>query len=205
MSTPALTVSGLAHRYGRRIVLRDVSFEVHAGEVIGIVGENGAGKSTLLRAVVGLLRPVAGVIALRGRLGYCDQEPALFPDLTVDEHFRWLARAYGLAPRALWEGRRDILLDRYAFDEYRQARIATLSGGTRQKLHLALALLHEPAVLVLDEPYQAFDWETYLRFWDHTEALRRQGVAIVIVSHLVHDRERFTRIMQLRDGTLSCA
>lgn len=205
MTATGFSVAGLGHRFGRRVVLHDVTFDAGPGDLIGIVGENGSGKSTLLRAMVGLLRPAHGTVTIRGRLGYCDQEPALFADLTVDEHFRWFARAYGIADDPEWMSRRDALLLRYAFDAWRGDRVATLSGGTRQKLHLALALLHDPAVLVLDEPYQGFDWETYLRFWDHAEALRRDGSTIVVVSHLVHDRERFTRLFVMQHGTLSCA
>lgn len=205
MSTgEGIIATGLAHRYGRREVLRDVSFRADPGEVVGIVGENGAGKSTLLRIIAGLLKPTLGTVVVHGTLGYCDQEPALFPDLTVEEHFQWLACAYGLASQSKWADRREALLAQYAFGQYRRARADTLSGGTRQKLHLALALLHAPTVLVLDEPYQAFDWETYVRFWDHAESLREAGCAIVVVSHLIHDHARCTRLLSLREGTLAC-
>ena len=191
--------------YGRRAILRGVSFEAHRGEIVGIVGENGAGTSTLLRILAGLLRADSGHVQCAGRLGYCDQEPQLFPDLTVAEHFAYFARAYGIAGDRAWLAMRDELLGTFRFDRDVHARAAQLSGGTRQKLHLSLALLHRPDVLVLDEPYLAFDWDTYLRFWTHAEALRGSGTAIVIVSHLAHDRDRFTRILDLRDGELRCA
>jgi ABC-type multidrug transport system ATPase subunit len=140
-----------------------------------------------------------------GRLGYCDQEPQLFPDLTVAEHFAYFACAYGIAGDHEWLAMRDQLLGTFRYARDMHVRTAQLSGGTRQKLHLSLALLHRPDVVVLDEPYLAFDWDTYLRFWTHAEALRAAGTAIVMVSHLVHDRDRFTRILDLRDGELRCA
>ena len=203
--TPAaLAVHGVVRSFRRRPVLRGASYEAYRGEILGIVGENGAGKSTLLRITVGLLRPAVGTVRIAGRLGYCDQEPRLFPDLTVDEHFAYFARAYGLASAGAWQARRDVLLEHFAFDGYRKVRATHLSGGTRQKLHLSLALLHQPDVLVLDEPYLAFDSETYLRFWEYTENARQDGAAIVVVSHVAHDRERFGRVLALREGVLRC-
>src|SRR5688572_27691237 len=111
-----LCVDGVSKSYGRRLVLRDVSFEARRGEILGLVGENGAGKSTLLRIVVGLMQPDAGRVHIAGRLGYCDQEPHVFADLTVAEHFLYFARAYGIADGRDWVGLRDELLDwfRYA-------------------------------------------------------------------------------------------
>lgn len=204
MTAPPLVVEEVRKGYGRRPVIRGVSFEVRPGEIVGIVGENGAGKSTLLRITVGLLRPDAGRVSLTGRLGYCDQEPQVFPDLTVTEHFVYFARAYGLAPATAVPAR-DELLERFDFGRYADRRVAELSGGTRQKLHLSIALLHRPDVLVLDEPYLAFDFDTYLRFWNCAESMRDHGAAIVIVSHFAHDRERFTRLLELREGRFRCA
>jgi len=199
----ALAVHEVSRAFGRQQVLRSVSFMVARGEIVGITGENGSGKSTLLRIVVGLLRPDRGTIAHDGRLGHCDQEPLVFPDLTVAEHFRYLGRAYGL-DRPAWTSARDELLARFNFGRYLHTSAGRLSGGTRQKLHLSLALLHRPGLLVLDEPYQAFDWETYLRFWAYAEELRNRGTAIVIVSHLAHERTRFARVLELREGRVAC-
>jgi ABC-2 type transport system ATP-binding protein len=203
-AAPVLAVREVSRAFGRRRVLRSVSFDIAPGEIVGITGENGSGKSTLLRIVVGLLRPDGGSVEHRGAFGHCDQEPLVFPELTVAEHFRYFGRAYGLA-EAQWRPARDELLERFQFAHYLAERAGRLSGGTRQKLHLSLALLHRPALLVLDEPYQAFDWETYLRFWEHAEALRERGTAIVVVSHLAHERPRFHRLLALREGELACA
>jgi ABC-type multidrug transport system ATPase subunit len=202
VNAPRLAVSGVSRRFGRRAVLHGVSFAVAAGEIVGVVGENGAGKSTLLRIVAGLLRPTAGAVHVAGTLGYCDQEPHLAPDLTVSEHFAYFARAYGLRSSRAWHEAREALLEQLGFGRYAGYRVSQLSGGTRQKLHLSLALLHDPDLLVLDEPYSAFDWDTYLRFWTLAETRQRQGAAILIVSHLVHERERFTRVHALDGGSL---
>jgi ABC-2 type transport system ATP-binding protein len=203
-AAPVLAVCGVSRAFGRQQVLRSVSLSVAPAEIVGITGENGSGKSTLLRIVVGLLRPDAGTVQRSGALGHCDQEPLVFPDLTVAEHFRYFGRAYHL-PEAEWKAARDELLDRLHFARYLDAPAGRLSGGTRQKLHLSLALLHRPALLVLDEPYQAFDWETYLRFWQYAAELRGRGTALVIVSHLAHERTRFDRLVELREGRIECA
>lgn len=198
----ALRVRDVAKSFGRHRVLQSVSFTVERGEIVGITGENGAGKSTLIRIIVGLLRPDEGHVEQHGSSGHCDQEPLVFPDLTVAEHFRYFSRAYGLAEQQ-WLSARNELLERFSFAQYLDAPAGTLSGGTRQKLHLSLALLHRPASLVLDEPYQAFDWETYLRFWEHTKELQERGTAIVIVSHFAHEQSRFDRLLELREGRIS--
>lgn len=199
MNPAMLEVADVAKAYRGRGVLRGVSFQARGGEILGLVGENGAGKSTLLRIIAGLLRPDAGCVRLAGRLGYCDQEPQLFPDLTVAEHFAYFARAYG-AEEADWRAQRDELLERFRYARYVDARVGELSGGTQQKLHLSLALLHRPELLVLDEPFLAFDWDTYLLFWDYAQALREAGAAIVIVTHIAHDRDRLTRVLELHAG-----
>ena len=202
MSAAPLVVENVSKAYRSRAVLRGVSFEAQRGEILGLVGENGAGKTTLLRIIVGLLKPDAGRVRLAGRLGYCDQEPQLFPDLTVAEHFAYFARAYGMDASTGWLALRDELLERFHYAADVRSRAGRLSGGTQQKLHLSLALLHQPEVLVLDEPYLAFDWGTYLRFWEYAEACRHAGATIVVVTHIAHDRDRLTRIFELRAGRL---
>jgi len=184
----------------RRVeVLRGASLEVRRGELVGLVGENGSGKSTLMQVIVGLLARDGGRIALDGRLGYCPQQPLLWDKLTVAEHFELFAQAYELG-EAIATAARDALLDELGFARYLDYRVEALSGGTRQKLNLALALMPEPQLLLLDEPYAGFDWETYLRFWEMAERRRRQGMGILIVSHLLAERERLMRIYELRDG-----
>ena len=123
----------------------------------------------------------------------------LWDKLTVDEHFELFARAYGLDDDEASE-RVGALLEELQFERYRGYRVEELSGGTRQKLNLALALMHEPELLLLDEPYAGFDWETYLRFWEMTERRRDAGMGILIVSHLLAERERLDRIYTLADG-----
>jgi ABC-2 type transport system ATP-binding protein len=196
---PTITVTGVARSFGRREVFRGVAFQAHAGEMIGIVGENGAGKTTLLRVVAGLLPPSHGQVEVHGRLGYCPQEPQLLAALTVAQNIDWFGAAYGVDCNARCEA----LLERLAFRQDRHSLVRTLSGGTRQKLNLTVALMHDPTVLLLDEPYQGFDWETYQRFWDIADESRAAGQTILIISHLIFERERFDRVLWLHDGGLT--
>jgi ABC-2 type transport system ATP-binding protein len=190
---------GLPPRRRRIEVLKGASLEVRRGELVGLVGENGSGKSTLMKIVVGLLERDAGAVERDGKLGYCPQIPLLWEKLTVDEHFELFARAYELGGDAAASAS-ESLLGELQFGRYRGYRIEELSGGTRQKLNLALALMHEPDLLLLDEPYSGFDWETYLRFWEMSERRRDEGMGILIVSHFLSERERLDRVYELRDG-----
>lgn len=180
-------------------VLDGVSLSLHRGEVVGLVGENGSGKSTLMQILVGALSADAGVVDVRGSLGYCPQRPVVFERLTCDEHFE----LFGVAYRMTREERLAAQQRLYAeldFGRYKGERAERLSGGTLAKLNLALALLPDPAVLLLDEPYAGFDWDTYLRFWELVERQRGAGRAILVISHFIADEDRFDRIIVLRNG-----
>jgi ABC-2 type transport system ATP-binding protein len=191
-------VSDVHHAYGRRRVLRGVDLELRPGTLVGIVGENGAGKTTLLRILSGELRPDRGTVRLDGRLGYCPQQAVLNDAFTVRQHLRFFRTAYAIADLTRAEEMMDVL----GFTEYADERAGVLSGGTRQKLNLTLALMHDPQVLLLDEPYQGFDWETYLRFWELATRLRSAGCSVLVVSHLAYDTGRLDHLFELRAGTL---
>jgi ABC-2 type transport system ATP-binding protein len=193
-----IQAAGIEKAFGRHRVLCGADLSVSAGQLAAVVGENGAGKSTLLKILAGTLAADAGQVRLTGTLGYCPQDPILNDNLTVAEHLRYFAAAYGLANLDV----ANELLDSLGYQRYRDQTAGTLSGGTRQKLNLTLALLHDPDILLLDEPYQGFDWETYLRFWDLAARLRERGKAIVIITHLVFEQERFDVLEDLKDGRL---
>jgi ABC-2 type transport system ATP-binding protein len=198
MSSTVLQAHNLSKSYGRRQVLQGVSFTLQRGTLVGIVGENGAGKSTLLRILAGELPPDEGSDQITGRLGYCPQAVILSGVLTVDQHLDYFRAAYHLRDIS----RANELVERLNYASYRQTPVSSLSGGTQQKLNLTLALMHDPDVLLLDEPYQGFDWETYLRFWDLADELRERGCAILVISHLVFDQQRFDQLYHLEQGRL---
>ena len=204
---PVLVASGIEKSYRRgpwpvrraTPVLRGVELTLYPGEVVGLVGENGAGKSTLMKILVGALAPDAGSVTITGRLGYCPQEPVVYERLTCDEHVELFARAYGITRERERQSRGE-LYAALGFERYASVRADRLSGGTLSKLNLALALLADPQVLLLDEPYAGFDFDTYLKFWDLVAARRRDGRSVLIISHFVTDEQRFDRIIGLQDG-----
>lgn len=183
----------------RNRVLIDAEIELRRGEIVGLVGENGSGKTTFMKIVVGTLARDGGTLTRDGSIGYCPQEPILYERLTCDEHFELFGHAYDLEQVAT-ERARDEIYDTLSFAQYRDARVEELSGGTRAKLNLGLALLPDPDILLLDEPYAGFDWDTYLRFWELTAQQRSSGRAVLIVSHFATDRDRFDRVVHLKDG-----
>jgi len=206
-SASLLTATGLTKSYARgfwpmrthRPVLHDANLILRPGEVVGLTGENGSGKSTLMKILVGELAPDAGSVERLGVLGYCPQEPQLYERLTCDEHFELFASAYGLSADLALQATAD-LYETLGFDRYAKSRAGELSGGTASKLNLALALLADPSVLLLDEPYAGFDWVTYLKFWEIVAKRRASGHAVLIISHFVVDEERFDRIIDIRNG-----
>jgi ABC-2 type transport system ATP-binding protein len=193
-----LRVVDLHKSYRGRVVLSGVEFELRPGELFGVIGENGAGKSTLLRILAGELPWDRGDVLYSGTVGYCPQQVVLNDELTVEQHLHFFRRAYctqGLS-------RAHELVERLDFDAYRQTKAGLLSGGTRQKLNLTLALMHDPDVVLMDEPYQGFDWDNYLNFWSIAQQLRDQGKSVLIISHIAHDIERFDRLYRLSGGLL---
>jgi ABC-2 type transport system ATP-binding protein len=194
---PLLTVSDVAKSYRRQPVLRDVSLQAWPGQVLAITGENGSGKTTLLRICAGLEAPDYGTVSRPAVVGYCPQEPALLDLLTTGEHIALFAagRPRERADRAA-AGRE--LLASLGAPGARRTLARDLSGGARQKLSLSLALLGQPRLLLLDEPYQGFDHGSYLDFWRLADAWRQDGTAVVVVTHLLTELHRADDVIGLR-------
>lgn len=193
---PVLEASDIMKRYRSRIALDRVSLTAAAGEAVAVVGENGSGKTTLMRICAGVLRPDGGSVRAAGRIGYCPQEPALLDLLSADEHLVLFGAALGLPARDALAHGRDVLAG-LRFRVADRTRAGELSGGSRQKLNLALALLGDPSLLLLDEPFQGFDHGSYVSFWEHVSQWRDAGRAIVIVSHVLPDATLVDRLVEL--------
>jgi ABC-2 type transport system ATP-binding protein len=205
-----IEVDGLTKRYGDVVAVDDLSFAVASGEVLGLVGPNGAGKTTTLRCMCGILRPTGGTIRIAGcdlatdpigakrRLAFIPDEPHLFDALTAEEHLRFVGRLYGVADA---DARSAALLQELELVERRGALPAELSRGMKQKLAIACGLMHEPSVLILDEPLTGLDPGAIRRMKATIVARARAGAAIILSSHLLHLVEELcTRILVIQRG-----
>jgi ABC-2 type transport system ATP-binding protein len=194
---PVLSATDICHSYGDRVVLRNLSLTVTSGERVAIVGENGAGKTTLMQICARLLAPQSGTLQIDGRVGYCPQIPGLHELLTADEHLALFSPAMGLTRgEGIARGRE--LLAQFGFPvKDHGAQIRHLSGGCQQKLNLTLALLGGARMLLLDEPYQGFDHGSYMNFWDHVERWSNQGIAVIVVTHMLADLDLVDRVISL--------
>jgi ABC-2 type transport system ATP-binding protein len=199
--SPVLSVSALAKSYGGLQALQDVSFEVDRGELVALIGPNGAGKTTLLSIVAGIQRPSAGTISRApGEVGWAPQYPALYSKLTVAENLELFARLEKVSdPRAAVER----MLDQTGLRERAGALVGRLSGGSRQRVNVAVALLGEPEVLLLDEPSASLDPEQRERLWEFVAGLRAHGATVVFSTHNVSEAQRHAaRLLVLADGLL---
>jgi ABC-2 type transport system ATP-binding protein len=187
---------GISKRYGERDALRDVSFEVAGGERVAVIGPNGAGKTTLLQILAGTLRPTAGTVSVE-RVGWVPQQPALYSKLSVAENLRLFARLEKVADVERSVAR---MLEQTALAERAGDEVGQLSGGNRQRVNIAIGLLGDPAVLLLDEPSAALDPRQRERLWEFIGAL---GTTVVFSTHDVGEAERFAdRVLVLADGEL---
>jgi len=196
-ATPVvLRLTDVSARRGRRTVLSGINLTIHRGEVVAVVGANGAGKSTLLQLSAGLLRASGGSIERTPNFGYAPQLDSLAPLLTVDEHLRLFGAARGIRQgRSISTGRR--LLTRLGWTARGDQPAGTLSGGTQQKLNVALAQLDAPDLLLLDEPYQGLDALAYEDLWALIAAWRASGAGILLVTHLLRDVDLVDRVVEL--------
>jgi ABC-2 type transport system ATP-binding protein len=197
----ALEARDVVRRFGAREALRGVSLAVAPGETLAVIGPNGAGKTTLLSILGGVLAPSAGTISRDvAEVGWVPQQPAVYGKLTVAENLALFARLEGVAdPRAAVER----MLDQTGLRERAGDELGTLSGGNRQRVNIAVGLLGDPAVLLLDEPSSSLDPRQRERLWSFVGGLTAGGTAVVFTTHNVSEAERYAdRVLVLADGEL---
>ena len=195
--------------YGALSVLRALSLGVDKSEIFGILGANGAGKTTLLRMPVGLLKPAAGSIRVFGeapsarnnaRIGYMPQQSALYQELTARQNVDFFARMYGLARAAGRRAAVDRALEWVELSRRQDDPLTRLSGGMRQRVSLAVALVHEPELLILDEPTVGLDPELRATFWANFAEMASSGTTLIISSHTMDDAAHCHRLAFIQDG-----
>ncbi|WP_088307629.1 ABC transporter ATP-binding protein [Novosphingobium sp. B 225] len=208
---PAIAVRGLTKRFGARTVVDNVDLTVMPGRICGFLGPNGSGKTTTLRMICGLLIPDAGegeVLgldlktrrrAIKHQIGYMTQKFGLFSDLSIAENLEFIARVYGLDNRKV---RVDAALERLGLDSRRDQLAGKLSGGWKQRLALAAAVLHEPKILLLDEPTAGVDPKARREFWDQIHTLAADGMTVLVSTHYMDEAERCHEIAYIAYGVM---
>jgi len=210
----AVEIAEVSHRYGERQALDAVSFDVRGGEIFALLGPNGGGKTTLFRLLSTLIPLQAGAIrvlgddvaqdvdAVRRTIGIVFQAPSLDKKLTVVENLRHQGRLYGLRGAAL-DARIDEMLARLRLEDRRRDLVETLSGGLRRRVELAKGMLHEPRVLILDEPSTGLDPGARSDLWEYLRLVRReQGTTVVLTTHLLEEADKADRLAILDRGKL---
>ncbi len=204
----AVEVVDVHKRFGPIQALRGVTLRVRRGEIYGLLGPNGAGKSTLIRLLAGLYRPDTGSVAVLGRpmpnkevlaqLGYMTQATALYSELTVWQNVSFFAGLMGCRDEQAIAA----AIEFVSLTERAHSRVSTLSGGMRQRVSLAVAVAHRPALILLDEPTVGVDPQLRAQFWEHFRGITRQGVTLIVSSHVMDEAERCDRLGFLRNGQL---
>jgi len=214
LNETAIEARNLTKRFGVRIAVNDLSLRVARGEIFGFLGPNGSGKSTTIKMLCGLVQPTSGSGTIAGfdveregdkvrrAIGYMSQSFALYQDLTVRENLEFYGRAYELE-RTRRERRIATLVDFCGLGPYLDQLTATLSGGWKQRLALAGALLHEPGVVFLDEPTAGIDPVARRELWDLLFQLSESGVALFVTTHYMDEAERCSRVGYIYDGVLT--
>jgi ABC-2 type transport system ATP-binding protein len=207
----ALLLQHAVKRYGATEALRDLSFDVRRGEMFGLIGPDGAGKTTTIRLTCGLLEPDGGTVRVLGRdpvaehrattgaIGYLSQRFSLYGDLTIDENIAFFAEIHGVRR---YRDARDRLLDMTQLTPFRARRADRLSGGMKQKLALACTLVHEPELLLLDEPTTGVDPVSRREFWKLLAEFLSRGLTIVMATPYLDEAERCSRVALLHEGRL---
>ncbi|MDR3418554.1 MAG: ABC transporter ATP-binding protein [Nevskia sp.] len=210
---PAIVAEGLSKRFGAVLAVDSLRLSVRRSEVYGFLGPNGSGKSTTIRMLCGLLAPSAGSVEVLGyrlpgeaeelkrRIGYMTQKFSLYDDLSVEENLQFLGALHGVhGARA--RTRIDELCELYRLGEFRRRLAGTLSGGQRQRLALASTVLHQPELLLLDEPTSAVDPQSRREFWDALFDLAQAGATLLVSTHYMDEAERCHRLAILDRGRL---
>lgn len=205
----AIVVNNVCFNYGKLRVIDNMSMDIEPGTSYGLLGPNGAGKTTLIRLMAGLIKPASGEIRCLGKtasrsisqdIGYMPQLPALYTELTVTQNIDFFARIYGLKDSKERRARVEEVIKLVDLWDKRKTPIMGLSGGMKQRVSLACAIVHHPKLIFLDEPTVGLDPELRVYFWDYFEGLTKAGSTLIISSHTFDDAAHCHKLAFLRLG-----
>jgi ABC-2 type transport system ATP-binding protein len=209
MNNTAIEINNLSFSYGRLQVIEDISLAIPRGISFGLLGSNGAGKTTLIRLMVGLLKPKTGSVTCLGKpptpatarnIGYMPQLPSLYTELTVSQNIDFFARIYGLREHRARVERIDEVIKLVDLWPKKNVSVSQLSGGMKQRVSLACAIVHNPPLLFLDEPTVGLDPELRVHFWEYFEGLTAAGSTLIVSSHTMDDAAHCRELIFMREG-----
>lgn len=206
-----IKVENFKQQFGKFVVLENINLEVKRGEIIGILGPSGSGKTTLIKAIVGMSEPTEGSVSVLetkmpslsvvSRIGYMAQSDALYEDLNAYDNILFFASLYGMKGKEA-KKRADEVLELVLLREQGKKLVKNFSGGMKRRLSLAIALVHNPEILILDEPTVGIDPVLRVEFWKEFERVRKEGVTIIITTHVMDEAEHCDRLALIRDGEI---
>jgi len=214
MSTDVIRVKNLTRKFGDFVAVDQISFQVDRGEIFGFLGANGAGKTTAIRMLIGVLEPTSGEAEVAGmdvyresekikqKIGYMSQKFSLYEDLTVKENIRLYGGIYGLRRQQIRKKSQE-LVEMLDLENVRDTRIGSLPLGWKQKLAFSVALMHDPAIVFLDEPTSGVDPITRRQFWEQIYAATERGTTVFVTTHYMDEAEYCDRVSIMVDGRIA--
>ncbi|TFE01547.1 ABC transporter ATP-binding protein [Jeotgalibacillus salarius] len=207
----AVEVSGISKSFGKTEVLKDISFSVSKGEIVGLIGPSGSGKTTVVKTIIGMEKADEGKVTVQNQrmpnrlllnqIGYMAQSDALYMELSAEQQLVFFSKLYGV-PKNKRKQRISECMGLVDLEKDLSKKVMIYSGGMKRRLSLALALLHEPDILVLDEPTVGIDPRLRKQIWEKLQLLKEQGGSILVTTHVMDEAERCDRLVLLLEGSV---
>ena len=213
MNTVLLKINNIKKRYGNNEALKGVSLDIYKGEILGLLGVNGAGKTTLSSIIATLHPPTEGDLLYAGKsiyddvanyrysIGYCPQKPNLHPELTLEQNLRFSGSYYGMTDAQI-DDRLAQLVKQFSLERYLHEKANVLSGGYKQRFMIARALMHNPQLVILDEPTVGLDPHIRRQLWQQIKELKQSGVTVILTTHYLDEAEQLSDRVCVLDGGL---